>query len=94
MPNLELYGSSQCPYTQELREWLDWNRRAYHEYNVDADSDAWARLQAITHGGVAVPVLIEDGQVIQVGWQGRSCFLSGSQAASEPSADKSDPLAL
>ena len=22
---LELYGTASCPYTQELREWLDWN---------------------------------------------------------------------
>ena len=76
MPALELYGSTQCPYTQELREWLEWNRRDYREYNVDSDPEAFARMQLLTHGAAAVPVLVEDGQVIQVGWQGRSCYLS------------------
>jgi glutaredoxin 3 len=75
MPELELYGSSQCPYTQELREWLEWNRREYREYNVDADRDAHVRLEAITGGSTAVPVLVEEGRVIQVGWQGQCCYL-------------------
>jgi glutaredoxin 3 len=75
MPRLELYGSTQCPYTQELREWLEWNRREFCEYNVDSDPDARARLQSFTGGSTAVPVLVEDDHVIQVGWQGRSCFL-------------------
>jgi len=80
MAMLELYGSRQCPYTQELREWLEWNRRDYREYNVDADPDAYARVQAMNSGSAAVPVLVEDGRVIQVGWQGRSCFLGGPKA--------------
>ena len=24
MPNLELYGTASCPYTSEMREWLEW----------------------------------------------------------------------
>ena len=78
MPALELFGSTQCPYTEELREWLEWNRRDYREYNVDADPAAFARMQSLTGGGSAVPVLVEDGRVIQVGWQGRSCYLGGT----------------
>ena len=29
MATLELYGSSRCPYTQELREWLEAHGRPY-----------------------------------------------------------------
>ena len=76
MTQLELYGSGQCPYTQELREWLEWTRREFREYNVDTDPSAFARMRSICGGGGAVPVLVEDGKVIQVGWQGRSCVLS------------------
>ena len=25
MARLELYGTARCPYTQEMREWLEWN---------------------------------------------------------------------
>ena len=75
MPQLELYGSSQCPYTQEIREWLQWTRRDYREYNVDTDPQAFARMKSLTGGNSAVPVLVEDGKVAQVGWQGRSCVV-------------------
>jgi glutaredoxin len=71
---LELYGSSQCPYTRELREWLEWTRRDFTEYDVDSDSEAYERMRTLGNDGRNVPVLIEDGKVIQVGWQGRSCM--------------------
>ena len=73
MPHLELFGSSQCPYTRDLREWLEWTRREFREYNVDTDPEAYARLQSYTGGTGAVPVLVEDGKVAQIGWQGRTC---------------------
>jgi glutaredoxin len=75
---LELYGSSQCPYTRELRDWLEWTRKDFVEYDVDADPEASARMRALNSGGRNVPVLIEDGKVIQVGWQGRSCVVNQS----------------
>jgi glutaredoxin 3 len=76
---LELYGSSQCPYTRELRDWLEWTRKDFVEYDVDADPEASARMRALNSGGRNVPVLIEDGKVIQVGWQGRSCVINANQ---------------
>ena len=27
MAKLELYGTARCPYTQEMRDWLEWKRR-------------------------------------------------------------------
>ena len=75
MATLELYGSSQCPFTRELREWLEWTRKDFVEYDVDADPEANARMRFLNKGGRNVPVLIEDGKVIQVGWQGRSCVV-------------------
>ena len=74
MPLTELYGTRSCPYTEELRNWLDWKRRDFIEYDVDADQDALKRMQALTGGRQNVPVLVEDGKVVQVGWQGRSCI--------------------
>ena len=75
MATLELYGSARCPYTQELREWLEWTRRDFKEYDVDADPEARARMNALDSGVRTVPVLVEDGKVIQVGWQGRGCVV-------------------
>jgi hypothetical protein len=32
-------------------------------------------MRALTPGAAAVPLLVEDGRVRQVGYNGRSCFL-------------------
>jgi glutaredoxin 3 len=61
---------AHCPYTQELRDWLEWTRRDFREYDVEADAEANAPMIALIRGGRNVPVLVEDGRVIQVGWQG------------------------
>ncbi|GAC1396689.1 MAG: hypothetical protein NVS1B2_27440 [Vulcanimicrobiaceae bacterium] len=73
---LELYGTRACPYTAELRDELVWKGRPYVEYDVDADADALARIRALVPGATAVPVLVEDGRVVQVGYGGRSCYVS------------------
>jgi glutaredoxin len=75
MVKLELYGAAGCPYTQEMREWLEWNQREYVEYNVEADPEAQSRLRSIDGSLRTVPVLVEDGRVVQVGWQGRGCVV-------------------
>lgn len=75
MPKTELYGSASCPYTQEMREWLEWNGREFIEYDVDADSKALQRMRDATNGQRTVPVLLEDGKAVQIGWQGRGCIV-------------------
>jgi glutaredoxin 3 len=76
MALLELYGSAQCPYTRELRDWLEWTRRDFLEYDVEADPEARARMRSLDNGNHTVPLLVEDGRVIQVGWQGRGCVVA------------------
>jgi len=75
MPRVELYGTSECPYTSELREHLVWNRVAFIEYDVDADAGARQRLLALSGGRRTVPVLVEDGRVTEIGWRGRGCVI-------------------
>jgi mycoredoxin len=72
-PAVELYGTSSCPYTSELREHLVWNRVAFVEYDVEVDAAARARLAALVNGRPTVPVLVENGRVKEVGWRGRGC---------------------
>jgi glutaredoxin len=75
MPNLELFGTSSCPYTSEMREWLEWKGRDFKEYDVEVDSQARQRMEVLAQPPFTVPLLVEDGQVIQVGWQGRGCLV-------------------
>jgi len=75
---LELYGTATCPYTAELREDLEFRGRDFVEYDVDNDAEALRRMAALAAGGgaAAVPVLVEDGRVLQVGYNGRSCYVA------------------
>ncbi len=75
MAKLELYGTARCPHTGEMREWLEWKRSDFVEYDVEADPVARARMREVAAGQRNVPLLIEDGKVVQVGWQGRSCVV-------------------
>ncbi|EZP77510.1 glutaredoxin [Parageobacillus genomosp. 1] len=72
---LELYGAKGCPYTRELRESLLWDENEFIEYDVEEDKEALKRLLALTGRGT-VPVLVEDGRVIQVGVSGRGCVVA------------------
>ena len=76
MPKFELFGSMGCPHTEEMREWLEWRGEEFVEYDVESDRDAFNRLKALAGGQRTVPVLVEDGKVMQIGWQGRGCVVS------------------
>lgn len=75
MARLELYGTARCPHTSEMREWLEWKRSDFVEYDVEADPAARSRMRSVAAGQRNVPLLVEDGKVIQVGWQGHSCIV-------------------
>jgi len=72
---LELFGAARCPYTLEMREWLEFGRRDFVEYDVEADPQARARLRKIAADVRTVPVLVEDGRVVEVGFRGRGCMV-------------------
>lgn len=72
---LELFGMRSCPYTAELREDLEWRGLEFVEYDVESDSWALGRMLKLTQGQRTVPVLVEDGRIKQVGWQGRGCMV-------------------
>jgi glutaredoxin len=72
---LELFGTARCPHTGEMRDWLEWKRTDFVEYDIETDLAARSRMREIARGQRTVPILVEDGKVIQVGWQGRSCIV-------------------
>jgi glutaredoxin len=75
MPSLELYGTASCPYTREMREWLEWKGKDFEEYDVETSPEARERMRALAQAPYTVPLLVEDGKVIEVGWQGRGCVV-------------------
>ncbi len=73
---LELYGTKSCPYTAQLRDDLEFRGRDFVEHDVEDDAIALRRMIEVSGGGGAVPVLVEDGRVVQVGYEGRSCYVA------------------
>jgi glutaredoxin len=73
---LELFGTASCPYTQEMRQWLEFRGREFVEYDVEADAQAREKLRFLASDQRTVPVLVDDGKVIQIGWQGRGCTVN------------------
>jgi glutaredoxin 3 len=71
----ELFGTASCAFTREMREWLDMRRVDYVEYDVELDASARARMHELAGGQRTVPILVEDGRVTHVGWQGRGCVV-------------------
>ena len=76
MAKLELFGTASCPHTSEIRDWLESKRSDFVEYDVEADSAARARMREVAGGQRTVPILVEDGKVVQVGWQGHGCIVN------------------
>jgi glutaredoxin 3 len=58
-----------------MREWLEWRGTEFVEYDVEADAAARERMREVAGGQRTVPVLVEDGKVQQIGWQGRGCVI-------------------
>jgi glutaredoxin len=73
---LELFGTKSCQYTQEMREWLEWKGTEFVEYDVEADLAARERMRSLANGQRTVPMLVDGGKVVQIGWQGRGCVVS------------------
>ena len=72
---VELYTSPGCPYCAAARDDLEWRGVDFVEFDVEREPEARARLLQITGGTRTVPVLVEEGKPVQVGWMGRGCVI-------------------
>jgi glutaredoxin 3 len=72
---VHLYTTEGCPYSEAARDDLEWRGVDFVEYDVEQDSEAYARMLNLTGGNRTVPVIIEEGKQVQIGWMGRGCFI-------------------
>jgi len=70
---IELYTTVGCPYSEAAREDLEWRGVDFIEYDVERDEEALGRMLGLTGGNRTVPVIVEEGKPVQVGWMGRGC---------------------
>ena len=72
---MELYTTSGCPHSEAAREDLEWRGEEFVEYDVERDPEARERMLRLTGGQRTVPVIVEEGKPVQVGWMGRGCTI-------------------
>lgn len=73
---VELYTAPGCQYSEAAREDLEWRGIDFVEFDVDADPEARARMLEITGGSRTVPVIVEEGEPVQIGWMGQGCVIA------------------
>jgi glutaredoxin 3 len=72
---VELYATASCPYSAAARDDLEWRGVEFVEYDVERDRKAYERMLELTGGDRTVPVIVERGKPVQVGWMGQGCFV-------------------
>jgi glutaredoxin 3 len=72
---VELYTTSGCQYSAAAREDLEWRGIEFVEYDVENDPAAKERMVALTGGAHTVPVIVEEGKPVQIGWMGMGCVI-------------------
>lgn len=82
MVKLELFGTRRCPYTRDMREWLELRGTDFVEFDVESDPLAFDRMRSLSRPPYTVPLLVQDGRVMQNGWQGRGCVVDFKVGAS------------
>ena len=70
---VELYAAAGCEHSAAAREDLEWRGVDFVEYDVGEDREAYGRMLGITGGNRTVPVIVEEGKPVQIGWMGRGC---------------------
>lgn len=72
---IQLYTTTGCSYSEAAREDLEWRSVEFVEYDVEQDPEARERMLELTGGNRTVPVIVEEGKPVQIGWMGRGCFI-------------------
>ena len=67
---IELYVKDGCPHCQKQIEQLEQEGLPYRLYNIGRDPSALKEAKE-KHGADIVPVLVENGKVKSIGYQGK-----------------------
>ena len=71
MPNVVMYTKPGCPYCDKARDWYNSKGIPFEEKNAQ-DNRAYRReMFSYSNGDPTVPVIVVDGRLKQIGWEGR-----------------------
>jgi glutaredoxin 3 len=71
----EIYMVAGCAHCVAAREDLEWRGTPYVEHDVEYDDAARARMLRLTGGVETVPVIVETGRPVRIGWMGQGCVV-------------------
>ena len=71
MPTVVMYTKPGCPYCAKARDWYNEQGIPFKEKNAQ-DNRAYRReMFSFSNGDPTVPVIVIDGKLKQIGWEGR-----------------------
>jgi glutaredoxin len=70
MPALVMYVKPNCPYCEQARVGLRSEGREFEERDATINADWKAELMRFSKATGMVPTIVEDEQVVSVGWNG------------------------
>ena len=68
---VKIYTKPDCPFCEKARKFYAERRIAFQDLNAQDDLKLREEMLSITGGDPTVPVIVEDGLLKQIGWEGR-----------------------
>jgi glutaredoxin 3 len=68
---LTIYTKPGCPYCQKARDFYNAAGIPFDDRNAQDNLEYRKDMLRITEGNPTVPVIVEDGKLKQIGWEGR-----------------------
>ena len=71
MCNVVMYIKPGCPHCAKAKTWYDEQGIAFTEKNAQDNRGYRAEMFTFSDHDPTVPVIVEDGKLKQIGWEGR-----------------------
>ena len=68
---VRIYTKPGCPYCEKARQFYNAKGIAFEERNAQDNLKFREEMLSITDGDPTVPVIVENGHLKQIGWEGR-----------------------
>ena len=66
-----IYTKPGCPYCAKAREFYNQQAISFEEKNAQDNLDFRKEMLGFSNGDPTVPVIVENGELKQIGWDGR-----------------------
>ncbi len=71
MPEVVMYTKPDCPYCAKAKAWYREHSIAFTEKNAQDNRKYRQEMFSFSANDPTVPVIVENGRLKQIGWEGR-----------------------